>query len=148
MGSARFVMPISRLLRPKPHLCDPRLHTASGGYLGQGWGVWGRKDTKPLSQRPSITNMGHARRILVGQQCLQVHGTPPPPHIARPEILDLSQNHRSVRARISHVTAEPRTTTLAEGFSHPMGTCTEVLGGVCKDSHANILPVEAKTPPW
>ena len=50
------------------------------------------------------------------------------------------------RAGISHETAEPRTTAHVEGFSHPMGTCTEVLGGVCKVCHVNIPSSEAETP--
>jgi len=146
VGSAALVIPMSRPLRPKAHLDATRVHTASGGYLGQGSGVWGRKDVKPLSQRPSITNMGHKQRILVGQQRLQVHDTPPLLHTARSGILDLSQN-RPVRARILYVTAEPRTTTHVEGFSHPLGTCTEVLGGVCNASCTDIPSVEAESPP-
>ena len=140
-------MPITRRFRPKAHLGATRVHSASGGYLGQGSGVWGRKDAEPLPQRPSITNMGHIQRLLVGQTCLQVHDTPPPVHIARSEILDLSQN-RPDGARILHVTAKPRTTTCAEGTSHPRGTCTEVLGGVCNACHANNPPVQAESPPW
>jgi hypothetical protein len=146
VGSATPFMPISRPFRPKAHLDPTRVYTSSKGYLGQGSGVWGRKDVKPLSQRPSITNVGHIRRILVGQQCRQVHGTPRPLHIGRSAILDLSQN-RPVRDQISYVTAEQRTTTRVEGISHPLGSCTEVLGGVCNASHADIPPFEAESPP-
>jgi len=142
VGSATLLVPISRPLRPKAHLDATRVHTASGGHLGQGSGVWGRKDVKPLSQRPSTTNIGHIPSILGGQRCLLVHCTPPPLHTARSGILDLSQN-RPVRARISHVMAEPRTTTHVEGISHPLGTCTKVLGGVCNICNAEPCAREA-----